>query len=445
MPEKFKKLVSVFSFVLAFLLPLRIYSWGNHYIITYYSLTDPDFQFLDREVPVESLEDFIKKEKEGLLRLFQEYYLQLHRKKPHRVPPQYLDKPFDVDKPTVAGFIKAARLNPGTKFLLVRRILPGAKPRFRVVPAIEVYPFYKDQTFFYQFEDVTGKTMTLREILITYSDEPDWIMDHQLWDIAEYGYGKQPYGEPEGESSKAPFHMQFLHEPWLVRNFAPFLLEGMVTDRILLFTKLAKFAKETGHEYWAYRFLAWALHYYQDLAQPYHARAVPEGNTWYYVRYIFSFDKKKFQERTTKVLKNKHFIYEDFVAVYLEKSFTDKDPVSLALVNFLKEDTDSGYYTRASTGEARYEKVLYELTKKATSNAYTLDKTIQKVFGQKYTDDPEYDIEQDPEYNIQEIISVLDDKKKQLLLEVTQHDFLNTAQITKFAVMDLYLSTAGNE
>ncbi|MCS7204714.1 MAG: hypothetical protein NZ853_03375 [Leptospiraceae bacterium] len=418
-----------------------IYGWGGHYLITQKALSHPEFHFLDQEVEVESFEDFLAKEREGLYKLFKEYYEWLYSYRPNRMNPKYLEKPFDKENPTLASFLKAARLNPETKFYLVNRVLPGEKPKQKIIPTKEVYPYYKDQGFYFVFEDVSKKKVSLRSILITFSDEPDWVMDHHLWEIQEYGYGKQPYGEPEGESSKAPFHMQFMHEPWLVRNFAPFLLEGMAVERIVLFTKLAKYAKKTNHPYWAYRFLAWTLHYYQDLAQPYHARAVPEGNTWYYVRYILSFDKKGFQDRTTQVLKNKHFIYEDFVNVYLEKDYISPNDFTRALSSYLqKEPLVFDNFQKYLQGKEtiNYYDVVWELTQYSTEHAYELDKSIQKIFGEKYTRDPKYDVERDPEYNIRKVIETLDEDKKKLLIEITGRDFLNTAQITRFAVLDFY-------
>ncbi len=433
--------IKVFFILLMFICVTQIFSWGSHYLITYYSLNLKDFDFLDQEVPTENIEDFIKKESIGLYNVFKEYYDWLYTYHPHRFNPKYSNLPFEKDKSNLEAFLKSARLNPQTKFYLVNRVLPGQKPKYKVVPTAKVYPYFKEQGFHFVFEDVTNQKVSLRSILITFADEPDWIMDHHLWEIKEYGYGPQPYGEPEGESSKAPFHMQFLHEPWIVKKFAPFLLEGMAVDRIVLFTKLAKFAKERGHPYWAYRFMAWAIHYYQDLAQPYHAKAVPEANFWYYIRYILSSDKKTFQQRTTQLLKNKHFIYEDFVSVYLEKSFDPTEELANRLVSYLtKEPVLFESIERFLRIQPRnYHDIVYNLTSYSTSHAYDLDQNIQKIFGEKYTKDYLYDVERDPEYRISDLIKALDQKKKNLLLEETGKDFQNTSQITRFAVLDLHL------
>ncbi len=429
------KILNIFLIYIVFV--FEIYGWGSHYLITYRALERPEMAFLDQEVQTEELEDFLKKEKEGLYNVLKEYYEWHYSYNSKRMHPDYLTNPFDKDKADLKAFLKALRLNPDTKFLLVNRILPGQKPKYKVVPTIEVYPFYKDQGFFYQFEDVKNKKVTLRSILVTFSDEPDWIMDHHLWHIEEYGYGEQPYGEPEGESSKAPIHMLFKHEPFIVRLAAPHLLEGITIERIVLFTRLAQFAKDTGHDYWAYRFLAWAIHYLQDLAQPYHSKAVPEADPIYYLKYIFSMDKKGFQQRTTQLLKNKHFIYEDFVSVYLERSFTDLDSITFALSSALKKDPFIFDKYNVFLNNPMYEYVVLVLTKDAVSHAYQLDENIQKIFGAKYTQDPNYDIERDPNYNIIDVINQLDEDKKKLLLKETAKDFQNTGQITRFAILAL--------
>ena len=65
------------------------------------------------------------------------------------------------------------------------------------------------------------------------------------------------------------------HEAWVVYKAAPFLLRAYPEYRIHLWRSLAAFALRTGHDYWAWRFAGWGLHYVQDLTQPYHARVLP--------------------------------------------------------------------------------------------------------------------------------------------------------------------------
>ena len=94
---------------------------------------------------------------------------------------------------------------------------------------------------------------------------------------ARYGFGTQPFGDARFEySSQAPFHIGYYHESALIYRAAPFLARTYPEMRVQQYLGLARFAFESGHDYWGYRFLGWALHYVQDLTQPYHSKALPE-------------------------------------------------------------------------------------------------------------------------------------------------------------------------
>src|SRR5262249_40524459 len=155
--------------------------------------------FAKETVPVEALEDFLKAEPEALAKLFDEYYSWLESRKSKR----FSRMTFDAKSPTLEAFLRAARLNPSAKFPLVERILPGQKAG-AAVPLEKISPYLKDvPPLLTEFKDAAGAKMTIRAVLYSFADEPDWGMDHSLWGFKEYGYGPQPYGNPEGESSKA--------------------------------------------------------------------------------------------------------------------------------------------------------------------------------------------------------------------------------------------------
>ena len=73
--------------------------------------------------------------------------------------------------------------------------------------------------------------------------------------------------------------MGFYHESDVIYTFAGFLKKTYPEYRIHLYKRLARFAFETGHPYWGWRFAGMGLHYLADLAQPYHARALPGVGT----------------------------------------------------------------------------------------------------------------------------------------------------------------------
>ncbi len=117
-----------------------------------------------------------------------------------------------------------------------------------------------------------GETVSPSQVFATFSDEPDWGMDQNLYPIREYGYGPAPFGAETGKSSQAPFHMAFLHENPIVTALVPDLRRSFMEQRIRVSFALARTAFAHRVDYWGWRFAAWAAHYLQDLTQPYHAR-----------------------------------------------------------------------------------------------------------------------------------------------------------------------------
>lgn len=388
--------------------------------------------YTKESVKVESIESFIKKEAKGISNVLNDYYAWLKSIKAKR----YKHIMFNYNKPTLKSFLYAFRLNPKSWFPLVRRMLPNEKAKRKVsVKKVSVY-LHADAPLFTEFEDVTGKKVPIHSVLSTFADEPDWGFDHSLFQIKEYGYGKQPYGKPMGESSKAPFHMQFSHEPWIVRTFASEVTQGMVHQRVELFRRMAKFAKQTGHDYWAYRFSAWTIHYLQDLAQIYHSRAVPHGGFWYYTNFMFSFgiigdSKADIKRKTTQLVANRHFIYEDFVAYGLETFYTKPTPLLKRFEAYL----NSGKAYQASKD---MQSLLKNITKFANDHSGEMDEVIVKVFGDKYTDDDKYDLETDKNYDISKIIPTLNKEKGDKLLKETGKDFQMTSQATRTALKFMF-------
>ncbi|WP_232225670.1 phospholipase C/P1 nuclease family protein [Leptospira broomii] len=413
---------------LIMLLSFPVFPWGSHYLIMDRVLEHKSVSYANEEVPVEELETFVSAEAKGLKGVFDDYFTWLK----NRGSKRFLSYEFNIDaarKSPLAEFLRAARLRPAHKFYSVRRLLPGETAKYNLVNSFLVYPYLeKREMDRYSFENIKTRKVSIRSILTTFVDEPDWGMDHELWNVVEYGYGKQPFGNPKGESSKAPFHMYFQHENFFVSKFAPEMTSGsMLPDRVELFRRLSEFAGKTNHPFWKYRFAAWASHYVQDIAQPYHSKAVPSAGYYYYLKYALASkeNKVKIKKDTTQVVANRHFIYEDFVAYGLYKSYTDKNPIFENLKSYLTGG-DAFLTGVDSVGE-----LLEAVGAKASSHSPDIDSTIVAIFGKTITMDPNYDLEHDPHYEISAFIRDIDLEKGNELVKESGKDFQTTAQATR--------------
>lgn len=137
--------------------------------------------------------------------------------------------------------------------------------------------------FAFRAGETSGAALPLLSVLAAYVDEPDWEMDNdmfasypELW-RPEYRY----MGGREGPQTRAIRHMHwprgYLSEPPAGSRVPAFNREalGLAPERAELFFSLSRQAFAEGHPYWGGRFLAWSLHYLQDLTQPFHAVQLP--------------------------------------------------------------------------------------------------------------------------------------------------------------------------
>lgn len=163
-------------------------------------------------------------------------------------------------------------------------------------PEIEVTPYtYEDidQDEFnpefvmkYIEGEIGGKTKA-SDILINYSDEPDWDLDTNLNlnKMQALTGGSQGYR-----------HMYF-------SVFAGLLKAGEAPKRTNHFFEMSKIAFGKGDNYWGFRFAARAIHYLEDISQPYHTYPAPLD-----VLFKKFFNVKKL----TVLVTNAHYGYEDF-------------------------------------------------------------------------------------------------------------------------------------
>ncbi|HER24808.1 MAG TPA: hypothetical protein ENO17_07160 [Candidatus Atribacteria bacterium] len=163
-------------------------------------------------------------------------------------------------------------------------------------PEIEVTPYsYEDidqdkynPNFVIKYidEEIGGKT-NAANILINYSDEPDWDLDTNL---------KLNKLQALTGGSHGYRHMYF-------SVFSGLVKAGDAPERANHFFEMSKTAFRKGDNYWGFRFAARAIHYLEDLSQPYHAYPVP-------LKTLF---KKFFKvKKLVKLATNAHYGYEDF-------------------------------------------------------------------------------------------------------------------------------------
>ena len=390
--------------------------WGLHYLVTDRSLEKIS---LPESIPVKPIEIFLTDQALGLKDLFNEYAFWAKSHHSNR----FKEIPFDPKKPNLLTFLKSARLNPRTQFFQVNRVMPNEPLTGKEITLAALSPYEKKEKHFtFNFRDVSGEKVSARSILRTFSDEPDWWFDGDLFQIPEYGYGKKPYGQ-EGGSSGAPFHMLFRHENLLVRTFAPELTEGMTDERVELFGRLAKLAFKSGHPYWGYRFSAWSIHYIQDLCQPYHSSAVPSASLLYYLRFVLSFDKEKFKADTTQLVANRHYLYEDFAKLILQDSYLSPDARSMRLSQALRQDQ-----TLQTTS---LQELVSEVGNRAFSQGARLDRSIIEAYGPHMTEDPKYSMQDDLLYDAAQSLKHLKENLSRSLVEETENNFFATGGATR--------------
>ena len=202
-------------------------------------------------------------------------------------------------------------------------------------PEIEVTPYtygdidhdaYNPEFVIKYVEGKIGEKTKASDILINYSDEPDWDLDTNL----ELNKLQALTGGSQGYR-----HMYF-------SVFSGLLKVGDAPKRANHFFEMSKAAFERDDSYWGFRFAARAVHYLEDLSQPQHAYPVP-----FDVLFKEFFNAKKL----TVLATNAHYGYEDFNG-YLFEHQKDEFYNLLPEVQTVKVDDVAGSAIKLSK-EAR--------------------------------------------------------------------------------------------
>ena len=266
-------------------------AWSNHSFAAYRAFDAMPAVVQAAPVVVEPLEAFLKDQEIAIERLLasQDTWgktkLEVYPALPAALA--FRANPARGDEARRLAFLTALRVAPNSRLALFVQPDPWAPAPAAsgLLPhsAVNTLPEAANST--YRFVGLkAGDRVAPLAVVATASDEPDYGLDINLWEDSPsdwgkvYGFGALPFGNPAlNFSTQAPFHMGFYHEDKVIYLAATFIKRTFPLLRIHQYTGLAALAFRTGHPYWGWRFTGLALHYLQDLTQPYHANLSP-GN-----------------------------------------------------------------------------------------------------------------------------------------------------------------------
>lgn len=267
-------------------------AWSNHSYAAYRTFEKMPEVANAAPVTVEPLEAFLKAQEKSIETLLasQEAWAQSHLEvyPPRPTTLAFKAEPTRTDDARRLAFLTALRVAPNSKFALYGQPDPWSpKPDTTTLlahSAVNTLPEQPNSS--YRFVGLkAGDQVAPLSVLASATDEPDYGLDINLWADSPsdwgkvYGFGALPFGNPALYfSTQAPFHMGFYNEDRVIYMAAPFIKKTFPLLRVHQYSSLAALAFRTGHAYWGWRFTGLALHYVQDLTQPYHASLAP-GNS----------------------------------------------------------------------------------------------------------------------------------------------------------------------
>ncbi|PLW83422.1 hypothetical protein CWI75_07425 [Kineobactrum sediminis] len=263
-------------------------AWSDHATLAWPLLRAMPEVAAAPPLEVETLQTFLTAQAQPVAQLLGEHEQWARTSMPHYAPlPDELTfTPSAEGEALERSFLEAIRVNPTRSYQPYRQMMA-----YEALSATDSIIDVSELTFLRGTIESnrsryvklgSGDTVPAASVVASASDEPDFGLDIGLYEDngtehgARYGFGVQPFGNPNLEySSQAPFHMGFYHLDWLSQRAQPGLLVTYPMYRTELYRKLATLAFAGGHDYWGWRFMGWGLHYVGDLAQPYHAVPLP--------------------------------------------------------------------------------------------------------------------------------------------------------------------------
>ena len=410
------------------------FAWSDHTLGTWQALAAMPAIAGAPPVAAETLDAFLAAEDTGLQALLAQEEQWARRNVPV-YPPQPDALQFRAGGPPATRrqrFMAALRINPDCQLPLFLQMRPGTQPPpGSNLPWTEVTTLRRDTTAREtQYQRLhPGEQVAVLEVVASASAEPDDGLDIGLWEDngtpsgRRYGFGKQPFGDPALEfSGQAPFHMGFFHESWIIYKAAGFLRRTYPEYRIHLYRSLAAYALKTGHPYWGWRFAGWALHYVQDLTQPYHANVLPGVSTarmlWINALDIAGWHGPK--DRAIRLVSNRHLALENYQYHRMRDAYLHKNPMDALLRATRNTSKDAA---QAPWSDATPRQVV---SQQAYDWADRTDRMLEHALPAKYISDPAYVFEQtEPDIKLFAVLQRapqnMQDDMTQLVSELMQH------------------------
>ncbi len=379
--------------------PAPALAWSNHGLLTYWAFKDTPEVGQAPDVAAEPIDAFLRDQEQAVANLLDTQESWARANVP-TYPPRPDELAFKADAARDAparqkAFSEALRIAANTRFALFTQNLPGfAQSGAGAMPFAEVStlrePAFSMMRFF-RLEP--GETIPALLVLASSADEPDFGVDINCWDDSpsdwgkKYKFGKLPFGNPSLDfSTQAPFHMGFYHQSSLIYKAAPFVARTYPMLRVHQFMGLARLAFRTGHAYWGWRFAGMAMHYVQDLTQPYHASILPSVSTLRMIAVntaaMAGWTGPK--DGMVVLASNRHLAFERYEAllIYRDTAAGGKSP----LIEALQARARDGVYPKWSDLYLRD-----VVTRESFDFGETLSAALLAAFPPKYVSDPAYD------------------------------------------------------
>ncbi|MFH1727780.1 MAG: hypothetical protein ABIA04_05110 [Pseudomonadota bacterium] len=252
------------------------------------------------------------------------------------------------------------------------------------------------------------------DIISLYSAEPDSNMDLNL------KHPDQIYmGGSIGDTAKGFRHLYFkTFNPFDFRAsfHVPFRELGMLPERAQVCNDLSQLAFKAGSDYWGFRFLAWSLHYLQDITNPLHSTQIPTFKMAPVKAVLGGF--KNLIRRSSQVIANYHYLYEDLIFELLTKDKKDY------LITVLQGDSFEDFKNIS----------VYLKAKAIVSSkqAYDLGNSIVEFFGKEYFEEG-IDVPNNPKaYPINEYLNNVNPDSQ--LIKVSQECLRQCGLVTRSLV-----------